>query len=289
MLTLLYFLNALLMIGLGLGLGAWLTRRFRLGWRLYWIGAATFLLSQVGHIPFNAFLLTPRLPQGGGTLALAAASIALGLSAGLWEEGLRYLVLRLWAKDARSWRTALLFGAGHGGLEAILLGGLAFYAFLQLYALQGADLSRFAQGAQLEMLQAVLANYWSAPWHQTLLGAVERALALCLHLACAVLVMRGLRSVGWLIAAILLHAMMDASAVFVAGQTQNAYWAEAVVGGWALFSLLIIWRLRRELEPPAGEAAPHEAAPAAAPALSADQIQPVDDTPENLDQSRYTL
>ena len=31
-------------------------RKYDTGWRLFWIGAATFILSQIGHIPFNAGL-----------------------------------------------------------------------------------------------------------------------------------------------------------------------------------------------------------------------------------------
>lgn len=56
-------LNALLMIALPVALGIFLTRRFHLGWRLFFIGAATFILSQVGHIPFN--LLVGSLYQRG--------------------------------------------------------------------------------------------------------------------------------------------------------------------------------------------------------------------------------
>jgi hypothetical protein len=48
-----YTINGLLMIVLGIGLGIFLTLKFNLGWRLWWIGAMTFILSQIGHIPFN--------------------------------------------------------------------------------------------------------------------------------------------------------------------------------------------------------------------------------------------
>ena len=48
-----HLLNGLLMIAMPIGLGIFLTRRFHLGWHLWWLGAATFVLSQAGHIPFN--------------------------------------------------------------------------------------------------------------------------------------------------------------------------------------------------------------------------------------------
>ena len=48
-----YPLAILLVLVLIIGLGVYLTRKFKLGWRLFWIGGALFILSQVLHIPFN--------------------------------------------------------------------------------------------------------------------------------------------------------------------------------------------------------------------------------------------
>ena len=110
-------LNAFLMIGLGLGLGFFLHHRFGLPWGLYGAGALTFVLSQVAHIPFNLAVLNPWLekvapspgPNSGG---LALWGLMLGLSASIFEETARYLVLRFWRKDVQSWRLSLMFGAG---------------------------------------------------------------------------------------------------------------------------------------------------------------------------------
>jgi uncharacterized membrane protein YhfC len=118
-----HLLNALLMIGMPLGLVIYLTRTWKLGWRLWFIGAATFILSQVGHIPFLRIssLIMNRPPLVNVFLRMSPASLILfngifvGLAAGLFEELFRYGMYRWWAKDARSWRTGILTGAGHGG------------------------------------------------------------------------------------------------------------------------------------------------------------------------------
>src|SRR3990170_8860988 len=94
-------LNALLMIAMPLALGAFLVRRWRLEWRIYLIGMATFLASQVLHIPFNAVLIPPlaeRLGVAGasGGLPLAGLALMLGLSAGVFLGGARDPVYRTW-------------------------------------------------------------------------------------------------------------------------------------------------------------------------------------------------
>ena len=58
---------------------------------------------------------------------------------------------RWWAKDARSWRTGLLAGAGHGGIEAIILGILVLYAFIQIIVLQNIGPETVLPAEQLDL------------------------------------------------------------------------------------------------------------------------------------------
>ena len=116
-------LNFSLMIAMPLGLAVYLSRKLKTEWRLFGVGVLTFILSQVFHIPFNIWLLRPllqnlglSLPQPG--LQLAVVGLFYGLSAGLFEEITRYLGYRFWIKDERDWESALMYGAGHGGIEA---------------------------------------------------------------------------------------------------------------------------------------------------------------------------
>ncbi len=126
-------LNGLLMVAMPIGLGLYLTRKLSLSWRLFWIGGTVFILSQVGHIPFNIVisLLFQRgvLPAPTLEWRLPFNAIFLGLSAGLFEEGARYLMYRYWTKEARWWGQGVLLGAGHGGAEAIILGVLVILTY----------------------------------------------------------------------------------------------------------------------------------------------------------------
>ncbi|MGD2079052.1 MAG: YhfC family glutamic-type intramembrane protease, partial [Chloroflexota bacterium] len=106
-------------------LGWFIARRRSVSWRLFAIGAATFILAQIVHIPFNYWVLNQWLAElsfSSQWTQLIVTAVFLGLSAGFFEEGTRYLAYRFWAKDARTWGSGLMMGAGHGGVESILLG-----------------------------------------------------------------------------------------------------------------------------------------------------------------------
>jgi uncharacterized membrane protein YhfC len=121
----LFTLNALLMLVPSILLGRYIARKRNIGWSVFLAGAVTFVLSQVGHLPFNASVLpglNAQIEQWPNTAGLIALSIFLGLSAGVFEEVARYLTYRFWRKDVRTWGGGLMLGAGHGGIEAIIIG-----------------------------------------------------------------------------------------------------------------------------------------------------------------------
>ncbi|MFC1996255.1 YhfC family intramembrane metalloprotease [Chloroflexota bacterium] len=244
-------LNALLMIAMPLALGIYLYRKLGAEWRLFGVGAVTFVASQVFHIPFNMLVLDPLMERLGLdpniSIQLAVIALLLGLSAGVFEEVARYIAYRFWLKKEcdRTWSSALMFGAGHGGIEAIILGVLVTYGFIQLFALKDANLEALIPLDQLEVTRAQVDLFWSAPWYATILGAVERAATLCFHLSATVLVLQVFRrgSIFWLLLAIGWHAAIDAMAVF-ASQTWSIYFTEALIVGAGLLALLIIFALR---------------------------------------------
>ena len=293
MLTVAHVLNFVLMFAMPVALGVFLRRRFGLRWGLLLAGMITFVLSQVVHIPLN--LVLERL----GVFAAAperwrvvANAVMLGLSAGVCEEAARYLALRYWRRDARSWRAALMFGAGHGGVEAILVGAITALAFVQITALQSQDLNTLGlTPEQLAALQAQMAVYTTAPWPAALLGAVERLFALCVHLALTVMVMQVFtRGRWWLLgAAILWHTAANAAALIVLGALGGqasltaVYWTEAAVGVFALSSLVIVYALRQP-EPPA----PQPAEPGAPlPAPETGPLTPPPVTAAALTETKY--
>ena len=113
-----------------------------------------------------------------------------------------------------------------------------------------------------------------------MLGALERFLTIPVQICFSVLVLQTFirKQWFWVWLAVFFHAVVDATAV-LALHYLGAYWTEAIVAVFMLLSLLIIFLLRR---PEPVLAAVPVPAPAPVPA-----IQPVEETPENLDGTRF--
>jgi uncharacterized membrane protein YhfC len=288
--TITRFLNGFLMIAMPIVLGIYLVNRLHSLGKIWMIGAATFIISQVVHLPFNSYLLNPILgsiqqilPGVSGALIIA---ILLGLSAGIFEECARFGMFRWWLKDQRSWKTAIVAGAGHGGIEAIILGIIVMMVYLNMVALRNSDLSSLNLSPdQLEITRQQIQAYWNVAWYDTLFGAIERAFTIPFHIMASVVVLQvftrrpGKLQIGWLGLAIILHTLMDGSIVFIAGQW-GGYAAEAVLGVLAVFEIILIFILRQP-EPPVdtlfeGVNPPSKYTP-----------EPIEETEENLEKTRY--
>jgi uncharacterized membrane protein YhfC len=185
---------------------------------------------------------------------------------------------RYWAKRARWWGEGVLLGTGHGGIEALIIGGLVLFTYLQMVALRGVDLSAFSPTDT-----AAIQQYWAIPWHLSILGAVERLFTIPAHIAWSVLVLQVFirKQMRWLGFAILLHALLDGFGAVWISQTYGVYAAEAALGVFALINLGIIFALRQPKPQP-----PDEPAPAPLDKLPFIPVALVE-TQENLDKTRY--
>lgn len=288
-------LNAFLMIGLGLGLGFVLHHRFDLPWGVYGAGALTFILSQVAHIPFNVYVLNPFLgriaPQPDpGSSDLILWGVLLGLSAGVFEETARYLALRFWRKDVRTWRLSVMLGAGHGGIEAVLVGVFAFVGFMQLVLFRQFDPRAFAdipEGPQLEALQLTLNTYWGYNWYEHLWGSLERFSVLPIHISATVLVYKAVRNRNllWYLAAVLWHTLVDFFAVY-ASQSWGVPVTEGIIFALGMFGWALVFILRDPQPPPETEPEIQETTiePPARPLPPAEEPSL---TNQDLEESRY--
>lgn len=251
--SLAYAVAVSLMLTVPLLLAILLRRRFRAPWLLWSAGAVAFFLSQTYHLPLNNLLADIGLigPIAPDAPNLARTAAVLGLSAGLCE-GLMRLVVFWWLNRrglVKRWSGAVMVGLGHGGLEAMILGAMTALSAAALLGLRGTDLAALNLPAdQLAALQAQLAAFEGSPLRAAL-PVVERLLALALHVAVSILVWLAFRrrNALYAIAAILYHALLDATAVYAAQFIANPWLLEGVVLLLALPALALIgWTYRRD-------------------------------------------
>lgn len=175
-----------------------------------------------------------------------------GLAAGIFEETGRLVAFRFLLKSHRSRITALGYGIGHGGCEAILLLSVTYLSNIALMAA-----ARSGEALPQEA-QAVAAQLAALPAATFLWAGLERVSAIALHLALSVLVFAAVTRPGrrgLFFAAVALHAAMDFIAVVC-----NAYFplaaTELLVAAFAALTVWLAVRIYQKLpEHAEGEAA----------------------------------
>lgn len=237
----------LLEFAIPLGLGWWIARRFGVSWTIFGYGALFFVLVQVFHTPLVLVTQGPltlyllEILQD-PTLVLAVLAVYLGLLAGLFEETGRYLVFRyLFPRRGISLvrENGLMFGAGWGGIESMIVGGLVFTTLLSYIALTSGEMAFLpADPAVQQQVAALLAL---TPL-DILPGLFERIMTITLHIAWTMMVLASivLARPALLVLAILWHAAVDAAVVFL-GQTSGILIAEASLFVFAVIGIAYIW------------------------------------------------
>ncbi len=229
-------------------LGWWIIRKKQTSWKLFGVGVLTFLGSQVLHIPLVNGLTAafangtlPHLPTG---MAPYFNAVVLGLLAGLFEETARWIGYKLLKKTGDSLGASLTLGIGHGGIEAMIIGGIVLVTLISMLALKSTDLSMLPLSAdQLDLTREQLTAYWSTPWYMALAGAVERIGAVMLHITLSIMVWLAisLRKPLWYWLAVLFHAVVDGGVVLMSSFNVNTWIIEGfliVVAAGMLFSMV---------------------------------------------------
>ncbi len=241
MLIISFLIAILIEIVFPIALAFWATRRFKTDWLLIGVGATTFIASQIIHIPVLAGL-TAAFQNGwihfpAGVSAQVLNALLLGLLAGLFEEPARWIGYKFLKDKGDSWKAAVTLGVGHGGIESIGLVGFSVLANLVIMIL----IRNFGLAIP-GLTESQVAQFWSMPWHLPLAGAVERLMAILLHITLSTLVWLSIRkkTILWLFVAILWHAFADFAIVF-AGSVGWTTWAiEGLLAGISLLNLGIL-------------------------------------------------
>ncbi len=198
------------------------------------IGMAAFVVSQIFiRIPLIQNVL-PRmewyaqLPYSNYFLY----GLFLSFTAGLFEETARFLCVRFVLKRNRRFGDAVAFGFGHGGAEAVLITGLTLINYLTYCIMINkgsfADAVAAVPAEQLSYLVGVL---YSLTPSSGVIAAVERIIAVALHISMTIIVFRGFaagRPGLHLLYAIMVHTVVDLAAVMLPAMGLTGWAMEGV-------------------------------------------------------------
>ena len=223
-------------------------RRMTLSARNIIVGAGVFFVfSQVLEKALHLYLLKANPATAAWLHGHAIAFALYGcLAAGLFEEIGRYLGMRFLVRSTGNPGTAVAYGIGHGGLEAMLIGGIATVQTFVFATMLNSGRLDTALGAALtpDALTHLRAGLQHLSVVTVAAGALERLIALLIQIGLSLVVWRAVetRRPALLALAVLLHAVID----FPAGLVQAGLMATPLAEGLLLVLgvALIVFFLR---------------------------------------------
>ena len=211
----------------------------------FFVGCGVFVLFALLLETLMHQLVLKLLPVGerilGNTLLYALYG---GFAAGIFEETGRFVAFTtVLKKRLDNDRNALMYGAGHGGIEAVLTLGATYASYIVMGIMVNAGLAdkltAGLSGASLEQMQTVFATLGTLTPGTCLLAVVERIVAVTTHICLSVLVWFAAKQpekVYLFPLAILLHAVLDGFMVILAARLP----VPAVEGCLVVMVLLLV-------------------------------------------------
>lgn len=228
-------------------------------WKAFFTGAVVFVVSQpVLRLPLLNYLGYTTWFTLLASTNVVLHSLILGVSAGIFEEIGRFIGIKLMLKNRLQWKNGLMFGLGHGGVEALIFSGMSYLTTLGNSLLINSgkfDSTAALSGASKQLSDQIKSSLINTAPAYFLLGGVERVLAVILHVSMTMMVLYAVKSrkLKYLLYAVLFHALLD-SPLGILKEAGIGIWAiEGFIAVLAAVSVLITIRLRTKIN-----SLPHE-------------------------------
>ena len=175
------------MISIGLPFIALLYAFYKKKYIPFGLGILAFVVSQILlRIPLMQYI-----GQNSAAYSMFSVTqpvlfaVVIGLSAGIFEGLARYIAMRFLMKQ-RDWQSGFLFGAGHGGIEAVLFVGISSVSLL------------------FSSSMIISGDLY-------FVGGIERLFAMLLHIGLSIMILQGIvkKRFIYVILAILIHWFID--------------------------------------------------------------------------------
>ena len=216
-----FVVSGLLEILIPLAVGFYIIRRFGTSWRNWFSGALMFTVSLI-RIPLNLYISQLILAGTPTPMGYSLLVLVPSFTAGIFEEAARYLGFKILIKDS-SYEKGLTYGAGHGGIESMLMVGLNILSL-------GVVLLTNPDALPPEQLLSIL----GMPIYLPLVGLYERIMAMIIQISLSIMVLESIRrsDIRYLFVAVGIHTMLNFLAVSTVGY--GVFVSELLVTGFAI-------------------------------------------------------
>lgn len=196
-------------------------KKYQGKWFALLIGALAFVVSQLFiRIPIISFLSTKEWYINFADNNFILFVIFLSLTAGLFEETARLIGFKiLLKKDRLSDSNALMFGVGHGGIEAIVLVGLTYISNIIISIMINAgNTDIITANMTAQQATALVSQYVDTESYLFIFAGIERMATILFHIVLSILVYRSVRDkklLGYFFA-IGIHTLVNVVIVYFA-------------------------------------------------------------------------
>ncbi len=226
-------------------------KKYKKSVKVFLLGALAFFVSQIVlRIP----IINNILPQFTWYIAFQIKYpylywIFLGLTAGIFEELGRLILIKFFMKKNRRFIDSISFGLGHGAIEAMIITGITYITML-VFAIM---INTGGIGAKLnlpqEAINAIYAQITALSPLDAIMGGIERIIAMGIHIGLTVIIFEGViknKAAIYFIIAVLIHAAIDSSIGFMSQMFGFSVLAmEAVFAVMSAALMLYVYRARR--------------------------------------------
>ena len=219
-------------------------RKYKISLIAVLLGAIVFFVSQIAiRIPLLSIVGKQQwyINMSANVYVLA---LFLALTAGIFEEVGRYIVMKLLMKKSLNWKNGIAFGIGHGGIEAIIIVGLTLLNYIVISMMINSGLFDSAIAATLPpaVAEQIRSTLVDSPTINFLGGGFERTMTMIIQIAFSVMVLYSVKFKKpiYLLYAILLHAVVDAPTVVLVSMGLNIWIIELFIAACAAAGLIYI-------------------------------------------------
>ena len=218
----------------------------------FFIGAGTFIVFALILEQLMHTLVIVKLglnAQSNEWLYYIYAAAA----AAVFEETGRIVAMKYIMKKQFDFPNAFMYGIGHGGIEAIIIGGIANIASLYTMIMINTGAIQMSLAALPVETQnqtlSQLSVYWNTPANLFFASGIERVSAVILHIGLSLIIYNGLKSnkKAILVLAYAIHFLVDFFAASCASRI--AIWAlEAIVFVMAVATFMLSHKITKANE-----------------------------------------